>query len=182
MRVWSEILIYFFIFESPLQPEDGGGCVTPSSGGRIRAGGILSGETLSLKVRGKTQPKDPALGLLPSLPRREGHPARHSHVEHGHSCWRFCCSRLFSLPAQSREGNFCDFQLCTEPRCPGTTVVIESRWPFAANAKLCMGNLCKSDHWFVWVRSRFLCMEIKQTVGQRQHQCRLIFSYGYLHK
>lgn len=54
--------------------------------------------------------------------------------------------QAFSLPAstQRREGNFCDFQLCTGPRCPGTTLVIESRWPFAGNAKLCIENLCKS--------------------------------------
>lgn len=51
------------------------------------------------------------------------------------------CLQTLSLPAstQSREGNFCDFQLCTGPRCPGTTVVIESRWPFAANK-------CKTLH------------------------------------
>lgn len=60
--------------------------------------------------------------------------------------------QTFSLPVSTQrreEGNFCDFQLCAGPRCPGTTVVIESRWPFAVNAKLCIGNLCKSLQWII---------------------------------
>lgn len=152
-----------------MEPEDacGGGCVTLGSGtallrgGRIRAGGTLSGEALSLfasKSGGKkTQPKQPAVELLPSLhfKRRGGHPAKHSHVEHGHACRRFCAESLppdFLTSSFNPEqgGNFCHFfQLCTGLRCPGTTLVIESRWPFAANAKLCTENLCKSVQWII---------------------------------
>lgn len=129
----------------------------PCSGGQDQGWRCFIRRSTASKSGGKNQPKQPALEGIASfspLHRR----AKHSHVEHGHACW-VCCwipgSRISHSQLQPRggreggRGNFCDFQLCTGPRCPGTTVVIESRWPFAVNAKLCIGNLCKSVRWVI---------------------------------
>lgn len=145
-----------------MKPEDacGGGCVTPSSGTALLRGAGLGLEALyrekhsaSLlpKVGGETQPKQPAVELLPSLPftTLPSTATWSTATRAGFAAGSLAPDFLTPSFDPEEGGNFCDFQLCTGPRCPGTTVVIESRWPLAVNAKLCIENLCKSVQWII---------------------------------
>lgn len=85
-----------------------------AQGSRIRAGGTLLGEALSLLASKSGEEKNPAkttcrgISSFSPLQSREGRPAKQSHVEHGHACRRFCCwipgSRHSHFQFQPRGG------------------------------------------------------------------------------